>query len=276
MTISELKKDAKVKLAGVYPRLFGMFLAYSLIAFVLTSISTFVETTFQNDILTLVILLVFIAIDLLLVFGTTKITLKAVRNEDFKMLDFLLEAFRNVKPVWATSFKLFLRLFLPMFILILSISVFVTLTLLYGLSYLPELFTLSSDIDLTGLPTPSMSVIIVSGVISLIAGIFYVIINLNYATYNFVLADNIELSSKEVLDNTKTLMQGNKGKYFLIGLSFLHYVILIGIAYVLTFIFNPSASIVVVYTLSSLLTPYMTATQIGFYEELVEESKITK
>ena len=270
MTIGELKKDAKVKLAGVYPRLFGMSLAYLLLSFILTNVVNVIETSFQNQLVTLVVLLIFIAIDLLLVYGTTRITLKAVRNEDFKMLDFLLEAFKNVKKVWATSFKLFLKLFVPIFVFILTFTVFATGLLLYGIAALPDLFTISQDIDLTILPVPSISFIVVSGIIALAAGIYYIIVNLNYATYNLVLADNMDLPAKEILDNTKALMKGHKGFYFLIGLSFIHYFILIFLAYVFAFIFNPAASVIVAYALTALLTPYLTATQIVFYEELVE------
>ena len=67
MTIGELKKDAKVKLAGVYPRLFGMFLAYLLLSFILTNVVNVIEASFQNQLVTLVVLLVFIAIDLFLI-----------------------------------------------------------------------------------------------------------------------------------------------------------------------------------------------------------------
>lgn len=271
MTINELKKDARVKLAGVYPRLFGMFLCYIIISFVLTAFADYVELTIQNDLLTFVTLLIFIAIDVLLVFGTTKTILKAVRNEDFKFFDFFTEGFKNAKKVWATSLRLFFKLFIPMFIFVIAVTVFVICMLLFGFNYAPALFTVSSDINLSGLPCPTIQFFIASAVITIISGIYYVLASLSYATYNLGIADNPESTSKEILNDSKALMKGNRGKYFLIGLSFIHYIILIALIFVSIAIVNPAAAACTIYILIALLAPYMTATQICFYEEIKEK-----
>ena len=69
--------------------------------------------------------------------------------------------------------------------------------------------------------------------------------------------DNPNLSSKEVVEESEKLMTGNRGKYFVLQLSFIGWAILACLTFGIGFLW---------------LTPYITISTICFYEALAGKS----
>lgn len=82
---------------------------------------------------------------------------------------------------------------------------------------------------------------------------------ISYAMTPYILADNPNIGAKDAIDESRRMMDGNKGKYFVMMLSFIGWMILsvltFGILYVLY------------------VGPYMTASIANFYNELKKKDE---
>lgn len=274
MSISELKKEAKIRIKGVYFRLFAMFLTYTIITFFLTTVINGIVEALPIFSLNLILSLLLLLIDVPMGYGVIVMTLKAVRGEDFKLLDFLVAGFKSFGKIWKTSLRLFVRLLFPAILTMVTYVLFFIFVAFYFLPILAnmpgaeaELVTIAS-----ALPSVSLSQVIVFGLLFLAASIYFFVKNLLYAPFQFVLKDNEDLTATEVINKSRDLMKGHRCKYFLIGLSFILYFIGIIFLFMFTAVVNPLFSITVTFIATALLTPYITSTQICFYEELKEEN----
>lgn len=86
-----------------------------------------------------------------------------------------------------------------------------------------------------------------------------VIAALSYSMIYYVLKDNPALSAMDVLKESKKLMDGEKGRLFVLGLSFIGWIILGAVTAGIAFIW---------------ILPYINATLAAFYEELKERKLI--
>jgi uncharacterized membrane protein len=73
----------------------------------------------------------------------------------------------------------------------------------------------------------------------------------------YIALDNPELSATEVINKSKTMMNGHKLDFFILGLSFIGWIILIPFTFGL---------------LSLWLVPYMQVTYANFYNSLKEHN----
>lgn len=104
-----------------------------------------------------------------------------------------------------------------------------------------------------------------------------IIASFRYSQSFYVLADDPSKSIRECVDESKFMMKGNKGKYFLLCLSFIGWMILASVpAGIIDGIMNtlsaPTAAVAIVSLITSLfMAPvyaYLFSTQAGFYEIL--------
>lgn len=111
----------------------------------------------------------------------------------------------------------------------------------------------------------------------IVAAVLGAIASIKYSQAFFVMADNPQKSIKDCVNESKIMMKGNKGKYFLLSLSFIGWIILssipmgiiIGIASLMSI---PNVAVIVLTVVASLfLVPvqvYILSTTTGFYEIL--------
>ncbi|MCQ2535116.1 MAG: DUF975 family protein [Clostridia bacterium] len=111
------------------------------------------------------------------------------------------------------------------------------------------------------------------GVLFFIIGlIFALILSLNYVMAYYIAFDEPDLSSSEVVKKSKEIMNGNKGNYCLLILSFLGWILLISFASYLVMRTGFSTLADIVQDIGIvILTPYMMFSQIAFYRSLVPE-----
>jgi len=86
-----------------------------------------------------------------------------------------------------------------------------------------------------------------------------IILSLAYSQVSFILKDNPEMSAVDALKKSREMMKGHKGEYFVLGLSF--------IGWILLAILTLGVGLIA-------LEPYMYATMAHFYEDLKAEQKI--
>lgn len=76
---------------------------------------------------------------------------------------------------------------------------------------------------------------------------------ISYSQAFYILADHPEMTAKEALNESKRIMDGHKMDYFVLGLSFILWFLLGTITFGIAYIY---------------IAPYMTATQVNFYEKI--------
>lgn len=255
MKISELKKDAKIKLSGVYKLAIEINFIHLLITLVLSYGASNVD-----GILSLVIYLVAAIITIPLGYGLTACMLKLSRGETVGVTDFISIGFKNFKRAFFLSLSIFVRLIVPIILLIVA-------------SIMPIVINFAQNIG--DEPNPIFNFLSICSLLVTVGSILYIFYKiLAYTLTTYILVDNNEAKSKEVIAKSCELMKGNKTKYIGLILSFFGWLILAGFIGGFASAFNATVGNLVTYILSLLLTPYITFTEINFYEELAGDSKV--
>lgn len=243
MKISELKKDALAKLSGKWSLAIGINFVYLLITLFLSYIGSNVD-----GILSFIILLVGAIISIPFSYGLAASMLKLSRNESVSILDFITIGLQNFKRAILLSLSVFIRLLLPILLVSLSMTFFI-------LAIIPNAFATN--------PTP---LLLISILASLTGCIWFMYKSLSYALSTYLLIDNPEASSKEVIKKSCELMKGSKFKFIGLFLSFFGWYLLSGIIGFFAQSINVIAGFIVTYGTNLLLTPYVSFTEINFYE----------
>lgn len=123
---------------------------------------------------------------------------------------------------------------------------------------------------------------ITSIVLSLVYTVILIIRLLPYSFCFFILSENKDKKSKEIITESKNLMKGNLISFIILTLSFIGWYLLITVFVNVIYYFVAIGKIPnVLYVLSTyistiFLTPYMTATQYAYYEDLLSDKSNTK
>ena len=247
MKISELKKEAKVKLAGT----FKLAISINLIHLLITLALTYLAQRFDN-IFALILIIVTSLITVALNYGLTASMLKLSRNEEVGVTDFIKIGFNNFKRAFFLSLSIFIRVLIPIVLIIFATTLPIV-----------ERFMVEPGQESSNILSIIASIIIIGGLIYL----FYKILAYSLSTY--ILIDNPEAKSKEVLKTSTTFMKGNKLKFIGLIFSFFGWLLLCGILSAIAQIAGEAFGTIVAYGTSLLLTPYIAFTEIGFYEDLI-------
>lgn len=264
MTIRELKKDAKVKLTGYYGKLFLINLLY----FVLVYALSYITRILGNNILSITFQILFIIFSYPLSYGITASTIKVIRNENVSLSEFINIGLKNTKSVWKVIGNTLLKLILPIILWIISYT-FLIFILAYSIISSASHAVLQSSITEINLNLLSF----IASILAIASLIYLCYKSISYSLTLFILYDNQNSTSKEIVENSATLMNGNKMKYFLLCLSFIGWYLLIGLITFIGIIFFKNFSIFILSIGSLLLTPYISSTLVCFYDDLCEAKK---
>lgn len=251
MKITDIKKDAKVRLIGKYPNAVLMFF----INFVMIMAFSALYSLSDNFI---VIISYFILLSFFidsLYFGLTSSMMNITRNEDTTTTKFIDIALHKFLKIIKISLRLFLKL-LPALICMMISS--------FGLR-----FSISAEGISNGY------IFVASCAIYVISLIWGMIKFISYSFTNYILHDNPDFSSNQILEESSRLLKNNIGKYILLNLSFiLWYLLLFAILRIIVHFSNNKFLLsMVMYIGISFIAPYVTASNVVFYEDLVEEKK---
>ncbi len=259
MTISELKKDAKVKLSGSYKKAFLICLIYYALIFALTYVISFINNTGIRLIFDIAIAIISVPLS----FGIISTFIKIVRNEDVAILDFLKIGFSNFKGAWRTYLRTIVNLILPIILLVAS-YIFLIYTLLQAAFLSVTSSNISSNVT---------NLFFISLVLVVVALIFYIYKSLSYSLTLYILHDKPTATGKEINNESKKLMKGNKWKIFLLTLSFIGWMLLILlVSYLAIMLLGQTAGYIVSSLGTIILSPYISASLVCFYEDLKDEN----
>ena len=241
MTSSEIRSKARESLANKWGKAALIAFCYFIIEFLISSIISGAEESLP--IISLLFNIGNIVISVPLSYGIIISYMKLKRSEEVKAFDFLTDGFSNFGKAWGVTWNIVKKMILPI-ILIVVIYILLSLSITFAMTF--SLFKASSSafpIFLTVLCTLALIGIYIW------AAIKYLLYVLSYQ----IAYDNPNYSNKDVVEESERLMNGNRGKYFVLQLSFIGW----GILACLTFGIG-----------TFWLTPYMTVAAICFYENL--------
>ena len=83
---------------------------------------------------------------------------------------------------------------------------------------------------------------------------------ISYSMSYYILAENPEMTAREALNESKAIMHGHKMEYFVLGLSFIPWILLVAITFGIAAIW---------------VAPYMQLTITNFYHNIKREKQVT-
>ena len=247
MVISELKKDAKIKLSGVYFKVILINLVYLIIVGFLEAFGNIIN----NDIISLIYQTIILIISLPFSYGLLSSMLKLSRNENVSITDFITIGLNNMKMVWKVFGRTILKVILPIILFVIT-AVISILAFSYYIAY-----------------SSNPIIIIVSLILFIVSAVYYVVKLLSYILTYYILYDNKEYSAKEIVEKSENFMHTHKWDYIFLCLSFIGWILLIYLCTSLIIMFvNEVLGAIVLFISYLALVPYISFSMINFYEEL--------
>ena len=238
MSASEIRLNARKILKGKWGKAVLMTLAYALFTFIVNFILNFIPVV--GSIISLII-----SVPIYYGFVASFIDLK--RNQETNAFTFTSEGFGQFSKAWAVYLRIILKCLIPIILLIISI----------GLTVYATAYSTVSLYTATVSNTVPTTIRIISLILIIISCIWLICRNLSYSLSNYILKDNPDMTSKEIIEESARLMNGNRLKLIWLGITFIGWYILssltlgIGLLWVL---------------------PYTQISTIEFYEQLSGKS----
>lgn len=263
MKSKELKKEALSKISGKFQKLVLIQLMYTLFTIAFNFLINFLNgRTNSSTIVSFILSLVYLLLSFPFAFGVLSSIVNISRGKDSSITDFINIGLKKFGSYWKVAFRLFFKVLLP---LIVSAVIIAVVTGIIVAQSVPNVNDLVNNL------------IIMVLVFYILLFISMVIILLPYVLTSFVLHDNPEKTSKEILQISAELMQKNKLRYIGLLFSFIGWYLLSALFSYLVSLFLPETlAIIVGYIPSLFLTPYVTITQLAFYENLKANTNISK
>lgn len=235
MTSSQLRTNARESLKGKWGKAALITLVYLIINWVIGFVLGFIP--FIGGILVTII-------SLPISYGLLVTFMKLKRNEEVTYTDFLNLGFSNFGKVWGVFGNMILKLIIPIVLVIVFIIVMIFSGIGAGVG------VAFSSID----AATGFAGLMIVGLIGYIVSLIYLMIKSYYYSLSYyILYDNPNKTSKEIIEESEKLMTGNRWSFFWLGLTFIGWAILASL----------TLGIGVLW-----LIPYMMVTFVAFYESL--------
>ena len=233
MTRAELKKQAKDSLKGRWGEIIAMIIVYQLILSGISLISNFIPSAGS---------IVMLIITVPLSFGFIGQIMKFSRGEKVGICDYFKIGFDNFSKSWSIVGNTFLKL-LPITILfIVTIIGMIVVCVTKASGDVEEFLTWFFIM---------LAVYIVVFIVFWVQSYLYILVN-------YIGNDNLHLSGKEIVMQSKEIMNGHRWEYFVLNISFIGWFLLSILTLGIGFLW---------------LIPYMQVTEVKFYESLINNNE---
>ena len=265
MQISEIRKDAKIKLTGNYIKCASSSLLY----FIIISLLTFFQAKFANSIKSSVVLAfvqaIFLILGWILNYGIIANILDLVNIKTNSITDFINTTLKQGEKYLKIGFNILLKILLPLFLNLLAAFYW------FG--------TMIANVNNINFLCFNKNLVPLASTICIISGILLLYYILKYALVAYIYHENPEMSEKDIVNKSKELMKGNKFKYILLLLSFLHWFLIGAIILLVLNIFIDAKYLTpfMVFFYSS-IRPHIVTSKAEFYNELndIKEENTSK
>ena len=208
MSLSKIRENARVALTGKWGKGALIVLAYLAFYFAFGFVDGLLGEPAFMDIVSIII-------DVPLSFGLIYAFIKLIKNEDIKSFDFVRLGFSNFGRAWRINLTTLLKLILKIIVYIVGIYL-ISMSIASGVIGVMAGYTGES----------SIGVMILGCVVMIVALVWLIIKSLLYSLTIYIAYDNPEMTAFELVDESARLMKGNRGKLFLLELSFIGWAIL--------------------------------------------------
>ncbi len=240
MNLSEIRSKARESLKGKWTKVVVIALIQAAIIYGAQLISNLL-----GGFLTLAVTICAVPIE----FGLYISYMKIFKNEEVDYTDFLKDGFKNFGRAWGIVGNTLLKMWPLILGYVVSLIIFVFSVILVVIGA-----TTSETIFLT-----IGTVLVILSVVGLYVSLIWMIIRgLLYSLSYYIAIDNPEITTKQAVQESEKLMKGNRGKLFLLNLSFIGW----GILAILTIGIG-----------SLWLLPYMIFSEIIFYQMLKSQTE---
>ena len=251
MVSSDFRAKAREKLAGKWKTAVLMVLVTVVFSYVLSLIEN--HTT---GLLRSIISIVTVIVDIPLTFGLTYAFLNLFDEKETAVFDPFKLAYENFKISWSVAWHKFLKLLLPAILVIVSVFLMAMGgAFLFANSFLGA----SANSSYAGLTSSSTTLLVIGIVLFVASDIWLTVKSYYYAVSSLVAIENPEMTGKEAVEKSKTLMTGNRGKLFVLELSFIGWALLACLTFGIGILW---------------LSPYVTFAKIAFYKHLIGSTEV--
>lgn len=238
---SEFRAKAREKLSGKWGKSALIILAYYLVFLIINIITSFIG---EESALSSIISLALFIIEIPLGFGLVFSLFKLYKGEDTTYFEFLNLGFSNFKRAWGITWQMFLKMLLPIVLMIIS---YILIIVSVSMS-IYSLFISSSAVGTASL------LLLIGGILLVVSSIWSTILSYYYQLSYFIAIDNPDLTSKESVLKSRELMTNNRWNLFKLQFSFIGWIILSAFTFGIGLLW---------------VAPYMLFSIISFYESLI-------
>lgn len=253
MTLNEVIKESKNYKNNNFVKLFFIVLLELIITTVLSKLGE----SFELEVLRLIYSILLYAISIPLSYGVVISFIKNSRNDSIALFDFISDGFKNFKNIWRIIGRTVLKLIIPVIVLILG-------TIIASVLYTFSLIGIRDNGRL-------VAMIISIGLMLASVG-FFIYKAIAYSLVTYVLYDNPELSSSEILEKSAELMVGNKWTFVFISLYICALILVLSIACFAIAALNYIVALVVLLIGANAILAYSYSLQTAFYNLLKDNN----
>lgn len=244
MISSDFRAEARRKLAGKWGKGACIMLAFLLVTFVINFIIGLLPDSCEwlGQIIDIVI-------NVPLSFGILYAFLKLYKDENVGAFDFFKLGFNNFGKSWSITFNIFLKMIVPAIVVIISY-----ILIAVGISfYATSLIAVYSTSTLN-----FYAFISIVGFILLVVSSIWATTKYYFYQLAFLISmENEDMSSKDVVEESKKAMTGKRAGLFWLQLSFIGWAILGAISFGIGFLW---------------IIPYVQCATIAFYKYAIGDS----
>lgn len=251
---SEIKQIARNKLAGNWIKAFAITIIFVAITLALSYCSLLIRNlTTNTPILYYASQIIFTLITLTLSFGFISTMIKLLNGKNPPYTTVINDALLNSSKAIGLFFRIILKMLIPCIVVILAfIAIFFLTTQVIPL-----------NVDTLG------GYLLLLFLFYIFAITIIIIFSLPYTLSSYALANENNLSSKEAIEKSISLMDGNKWNFVKLILSFLGWFILIAVVTVAIQSFTPEVLNDLIESIGTILIlPYIISSISIFYDEL--------
>ena len=239
MISSQIRANARQALTGKWGKGALLVLCFGVISF---------GISFILNLIPLIGSIASAIISLPLSFGFTATFMKLKRGEDVRYTEFLDIGFSNFGKTWGVCGNIILKMIVPIILVVVFIFI-----LGFGIGgSAASIFSNSAS------SSAGFGGIAIIGFIGYIAALIYAVVKgYLYSLSYYILFDNPNKTGKEIVEESESLMKGNRWRYLWLGLTFIGWAILAAIPFYIGFFW---------------LVPYIQVAMVCFYEDLANKS----
>lgn len=242
MVSSQLRANAREALKGKWGKAALLTLLYAIITFVISFVLKFIPVVGY---------IVDFVIALPMSYGLLVSFMKLKRGEEVSYTDFLTIGFSSFGKVWAVFGNMVLKMIIPIVLII----VFMIVMILGAGGSMVGFLSNSSTAQVASAGFGGLAIV---GLIGYIVSFVYAIVKgYLYSLSYYILYDNVDKTGKEIVEESASLMKGNRWSFFWLGLTFIGWAIL---------------SVFTLYIGLLWLVPYIMVSFVFFYESLAGKS----